>query len=222
MCIQNLKTLALIEAKKFVTENLLGDKEKWTNKGNEWEMEKSKNGKKKAKLISASWFSFPQYTWALSRCIQNLKTLALIEVEKSVTEIFIGEKEKGQIMGMISRRRLILFYTIQQVIPNICTKFQNPRHSSSWEIWPSLHDPQVNVTRLSHVWQTVCISYFQYKICRNTHFKGVLDLDLQPHPGHELWGQYSWHRSRPSKGSMVQIWMLSDEWLGRYTHFEKL
>ena len=35
MCIQNLKTLALIEAKKFVTENLLGDKEKWTNKGND-------------------------------------------------------------------------------------------------------------------------------------------------------------------------------------------
>ena len=32
MCIQNLKTLALIEAKKFVTENLLGEKEKWTNK----------------------------------------------------------------------------------------------------------------------------------------------------------------------------------------------
>ena len=35
MCIQNLKTLALIEAKKFVTENLLGEKEKWTNKGND-------------------------------------------------------------------------------------------------------------------------------------------------------------------------------------------
>ena len=34
---------------------------------------------------------------------------------------------------MINRRRLILFYTIQQVIPNICTKFQNPRFSSSWE-----------------------------------------------------------------------------------------
>ena len=29
----------------------------------------------------------------------------------------------------------ILFYTIQQVIPNICTKFQNPRRSSSWEIF---------------------------------------------------------------------------------------
>ena len=35
---------------------------------------------------------------------------------------------------MINRRRLILSYTIQ-VIPNICTKFQNPRHSSSWEIF---------------------------------------------------------------------------------------
>ena len=35
MCIQNLKTLALIEAEEFVTENLLGEKEKWTNKGND-------------------------------------------------------------------------------------------------------------------------------------------------------------------------------------------
>ena len=35
MCIQNLKTLAIIEAKKFVTENLFGDKEKLTNKAND-------------------------------------------------------------------------------------------------------------------------------------------------------------------------------------------
>ena len=45
-------------------------------------------------------------------------------------------------MWMINRRRLILSYTIQQVIPNICTKFQNPRHSSSREIFDeknSLH-----------------------------------------------------------------------------------
>ena len=33
-CIRNLKTLALIEAEKFVIENLIGEKEKWTNKGN--------------------------------------------------------------------------------------------------------------------------------------------------------------------------------------------
>ena len=52
------------------------------------------NGKRRQKLITASWFSFPQYTWPLSRCIQNLKTLALIVAENCMTEFFIGEKEK--------------------------------------------------------------------------------------------------------------------------------
>ena len=53
-----------------------------------------KNGKRRQKLTTASCFSFPQYTWPLSRCIQILKTLALIGAENAVTEIFIGEKEK--------------------------------------------------------------------------------------------------------------------------------
>ena len=44
----------------------------------------------------------------------------------------LERKKNGQIKGMISRR-LILSYTIQQVIPNICIKFQNPRFCSSWE-----------------------------------------------------------------------------------------
>ena len=57
-------------------------------------MEKRKNGKRRQKLITASWFSFPQYTWPLSRCIQNLKTLAVIGAENSVTKSFIGEKEE--------------------------------------------------------------------------------------------------------------------------------
>ena len=108
-----------------------------------------KNGKKRQELISASWFSFPQYTWPLSRCIQNLKTLALIEAEKSVTKIFIGKKN-GQIMGMISRRRLNLCYTIQQIIPNICTKFQNPRLSSSWEIFDEKKNLHTNMHTHTH------------------------------------------------------------------------
>ena len=34
-CIRNLKTqMAVIEAEKSVIENLIGEKEKWTNKGN--------------------------------------------------------------------------------------------------------------------------------------------------------------------------------------------
>ena len=39
---------------------------------------------------------------------------------------------------MISMRILILSYTIQQVIPNVCTKFQDPRCSSSWEIFDKI------------------------------------------------------------------------------------
>ena len=35
MCIQNLKTMALTKAKQFVTETMLGEKEKWRNKGND-------------------------------------------------------------------------------------------------------------------------------------------------------------------------------------------
>ena len=46
-------------------------------------MEKRKNGKRRHKLITASWFSFP-----------NLKTLALIGAEISVMEIFTKEREK--------------------------------------------------------------------------------------------------------------------------------
>ena len=92
---------------------------------------KKENGKRRQILITESWFSFPQYTWPLSRCIQNLKTLVVIGAENYVTKRFIGEKKNGQIKGMISSSMLILFYTIQQVIPIICTKFQNPPRSSS-------------------------------------------------------------------------------------------
>ena len=64
-------------------------------------------------------------------CIQNLKTLALIEAKKFVTENLFGDKEKWTNKGNDKKQHADLFYTIQQVIPNICTKFQNPRRSSS-------------------------------------------------------------------------------------------
>ena len=47
-------------------------------------------------------------------------------------ENFIGNKKKEEkIKGLISHMLLILSYTIQLVIPDDCTKFQNPRHSGS-------------------------------------------------------------------------------------------
>ena len=46
----------------------------------------------------------------------------------------IGEKEK-KIKERISKRSLALFHIKQQLIHNICTKLQNPRCNSSWEIF---------------------------------------------------------------------------------------
>ena len=54
----------------------------------------ARDGKRRQKLITAHSFSFQQYTWPLSRCIQHLKTLAIIGAENSVAKSFIGEKEK--------------------------------------------------------------------------------------------------------------------------------
>ena len=66
--------------------------------------ERWKNGKRRQKLITESWFSFPQYTWPLSRRIQNLKTLAVIVAEISVMKSFIGEKEKWTNKGNVKQQ----------------------------------------------------------------------------------------------------------------------
>ena len=48
--------------------------------------------------------------------------------------------------------------------------------------WPSLHDPQVHVTRLSHVWPIICTSCFHNRKVEK-HFLRCLDFDLYSHPG---------------------------------------
>ena len=50
-------------------------------------------------------------------------------------EKLLERKKHGQIKGLISRIWLILYYTVQPVIPDVCTKFQNPKSSSSREIF---------------------------------------------------------------------------------------
>ena len=52
-------------------------------------------------------------------------------------EKFIGKKDNWT----KSHMGLILLYKVQLVIPNVCTKFQNPRYSSSREIF----DLKVNI-----------------------------------------------------------------------------
>ena len=74
---------------------------------------------------------------------------------------------------MISRRRLILSYTIQQVIPNICIKFQNPRFSSSWEIFDekkSLHT-HTNTHTITEKTKTMYPLY--------TSYTGVINMNIE-------------------------------------------
>ena len=66
--------------------------------------------------------------------IRNSKILGEIDLCESLTKYFIGKKKNGQIKGMINMWMLILSYTIQVDVPNVCTKLRNPRCSSSWEI----------------------------------------------------------------------------------------
>ena len=54
---------------------------------------KGEKGKKQAKEIISSWFSFTLYTLILCKCIPNLKTLTILGAENS-DENFILEKKK--------------------------------------------------------------------------------------------------------------------------------
>ena len=83
--------------------------------------------------LSILIFCLTIYFRPLSRCRRNLKTLALTEAEKSVTENFIGEKENWTNKGNGKHQEADSL--LHKVIPNICTKFQNPRCSCSWEIF---------------------------------------------------------------------------------------
>ena len=47
-------------------------------------------------------------------------------------------------------------------------------------------------------------------------------MTSSPTLGHQPWGQESWNESWPSRVPMVQIWMLSDEWLSRYELLKNL
>ena len=76
---------------------------------------KKKNWKKEGKMKISILFSFTQYILPTWRFTQNLKTLAPIRAEKSVTEIFIWEKKKEQIKGLISNMWLFFCYTVQLI-----------------------------------------------------------------------------------------------------------
>ena len=87
--------------------------------------------KKKAKINLSILIFFPTIYLATLKVYTKFEDFGSYRSREMCDRNFYWRKKNGQIMRMICRRRLILFYTIQQVVPNICTKFQNPGFSSS-------------------------------------------------------------------------------------------
>ena len=77
--------------------------------------------------MNLSIFIFFPRIYLATRKVYIMKTLALKGVEKSVTENLIGEKDKWTNKGNDKQEEADSLL----VIPNICTKFQTPRKSSS-------------------------------------------------------------------------------------------
>ena len=63
--------------------------------------------------------------------VPNFKILGQVVAEKSVTKNIFGKKEKWTNKGTDKPYVADFYNTVQLIIPNVCTKFQNPRHSSS-------------------------------------------------------------------------------------------
>ena len=92
---------------------------------------KNEKLKKEGKMRINILFSIYTVHFAFLKVYTNLKTMAPIGAEKSVTEISIGEKEKLTNKGTDKQYVAVLFfYTIQLITTKLCTKFQNPNPNS--------------------------------------------------------------------------------------------
>ena len=118
-------------------------KEKWT---------------KKAKINHSILVFFPTINLALLKVYTKFEDSGSHRSHDFYDVNFYWREKNGQIKGMI---RLILFYTIQ-VMPNICTKFQNPQRSSSWKIF----DKKKNSLHTHNYWKDKNYIPPIYFLCR--------------------------------------------------------
>ena len=63
--------------------------------------------------------------------------------------------------------------------------------------WLSLHDTQVHVTRLSHIWPTICINCFHNRKVEKQFLKVSYILTSSPTLRHGPWSHVSWNTSSP-------------------------
>ena len=78
----------------------------WHKFSYEWELENGRQNKSQQFCL----LSAPQYTWLLSRSLDNLK--AVSHRSSEICNRKFERKKNGHIKGMVSSRVLVLFYTI--------------------------------------------------------------------------------------------------------------
>ena len=152
--------------------------------------------------VGSYWFIIPNKDAHTSNSLQNTRQNHWTMKYSSHWPTFILRSNVGP-----------YWFILPKYYVHTSNSLQNMRQNH-WTVkcrscWSSIHDPQVHVTRLSHVLPTVCIFFSITEKVEKTLLK-ILTSRHSP---------MEW--SRPSRVPMVQIWMLSDEWLLRYTPLEK-
>ena len=121
--------------------------------------------------VGLYWFIIPNNDVHTSNSIQDIRQNHWITyIRHSELHLFWG-----QMSGHTDSYSQSMVYIHQNSLQDIRQNHWTEKYRSCW---PSLHDPQVHVTRLSHDWPTICISCFHNRKSRQTLFKGILDIDF--------------------------------------------
>ena len=126
-------------------------------------------------ILRSYWLIIPNNNVHTSNSLQDIRQNHWIMEYRSQWPTLILRSNVGSYWLIIPNNNVHTSNSLQDIRQNHWTV--------KYRSWPSFHDPQVHVTRFSHVRSTICISCCHYRKSRKTLFKGVLDFDLYPHPG---------------------------------------
>ena len=107
--------------------------------------------------VRSYWFIIPNKAVHTSNNIQDIRTNYWTMKYRLQWPTFILRSNLGSSTFIFPKFAVLTWNRLQDIR-------QNHRTVKYRSCWPSLHDPQAHVTKLSHVWPTNCISYFQVKV----------------------------------------------------------
>ena len=108
-------------------------------------------------LFSSQTSIIRQYNGHTSNSLQDMRQNHWTMKYRSQWPAFIFRSNAGSYRLIIRKHDVHISNSVQDIRQNHWTvKYRS--------CWPSLHDPQINVERLSNVWPTICPSCFHNRI----------------------------------------------------------